>query len=184
MKFERALVLAGMVVLMTAAGALAQGRGAAPACATVACEVQGDWVINNIQLFGLAQAMPEDKYGFKPTPAQQTFGERVMHVVGVNVNLLGTLGGKTQPPMINMQATSKVDILTALRQQGEYGSAVLKELSDAQLTERVAGLFFMGPTATRQRIAYFLMTHSQDTYGQLVVYLRLNGLTPPASNRP
>jgi hypothetical protein len=38
--------------------------------------------------------------------------------------------------------------------------------------------------ATRQRILYFLMTHSQDTYGQLVVYVRLNGITPPASRQP
>jgi hypothetical protein len=44
--------------------------------------------------------------------------------------------------------------------------------------------FFMGPQLSRQRVLYFLMTHSQDTYGQLVVYARLNGVTPPASRQP
>jgi len=48
----------------------------------------------------------------------------------------------------------------------------------------VASLPFMGPTASRLRVINFSMSHSQDIYGQLVVYLRLNGITPPASNRP
>jgi len=48
----------------------------------------------------------------------------------------------------------------------------------------VASLPFLGPTASRLRVIYFSMTHSQDIYGQLVVYLRLSGITPPASNRP
>jgi uncharacterized damage-inducible protein DinB len=42
----------------------------------------------------------------------------------------------------------------------------------------------MGPKSSRQRIVYFLMMHNQDTYGQLVVYLRLNGITPPLSRQP
>ena len=50
--------------------------------------------------------------------------------------------------------------------------------------ERGASPWFMGPMSTRQRILYFLMMHNQDTYGQLVVYLRLNGITPPASRQP
>jgi hypothetical protein len=44
--------------------------------------------------------------------------------------------------------------------------------------------WFLGPKVSRQRVLYFLMTHSQDTYGQLVVYARLNGVIPPASRQP
>jgi hypothetical protein len=61
---------------------------------------------------------------------------------------------------------------------------VLKEFNDQQLAERVTSMPFLGPTASRLRVIYFAMSHSQDIYGQLVVYLRLNGITPPASNRP
>jgi uncharacterized damage-inducible protein DinB len=100
------------------------------------------------------------------------------------VKLLSTLGGKTPAPMVNTQATSKADIVAALRQVNDYGAAVLKEFNDQQLAERVASLPFMGPTASRLRVIYFSMSHSQDIYGQLVVYLRLSGITPPASNRP
>jgi uncharacterized damage-inducible protein DinB len=183
---RRGLVMVlGTVALLTAtANVQAQGRGGAPACTTVSCDVLGDWGRTYALLIGEAEAMPEDKYGFKPTPAQQSFGERLMHVAGIDVKLLSTLGGKTPAPMINLQAKSKAEILAALRQANDYGAAVLKEFNDQQLSERVASLPFMGPTASRLRVVNFSMSHSQDIYGQLVVYLRLSGITPPASNRP
>jgi len=167
-----------------------QGRGggrgmpAAVACTTLACDVQQDWDRNRQLFVGIADAMPEDKLGFKPTPAQETFGQRVLHIVGIDVKLLSTLGGKTPAPTVNMKATSKADIMAALRQSMDYGAAVIKEFNDAQLTERVTSMPFMGPTTSRVRVIYFSITHSQDIYGQLAVYLRLNGITPPASNRP
>jgi hypothetical protein len=60
---------------------------------------------------------------------------------------------------------------------------VIKEFNDAQLAERVKSLPFMGPTVSRLRLAYFSISHGQDIYGQMAVYLRLNGVIPPASNR-
>jgi uncharacterized damage-inducible protein DinB len=150
----------------------------------VQCDVLGDWGRTYGLLIGEAEAMPEDKYAFKPTPPQQSFGERLMHVAGIDLKLVGTLGGKTPAPMVNLKATTKADIVAALRQVNDYGAAVIKEFSDQQLAERVASLPFMGPTASRLRVINFAMSHSQDIYGQLVVYLRLSGITPPASNRP
>jgi uncharacterized damage-inducible protein DinB len=156
---------------------------AAPACTTTACDAQQDWDRLKEQIVNAADAMPEDKWDFKPTPAQQSFGERVMHIVQTDVRLLGTLGGKTPAPTINTQAKSKADIMAALRQDYEYGAAVIKEFNDQQLQERVKSLPFLGPTVSRVRLIYFDVAHTQDIYGQLVVYLRLNGVTPPASRR-
>jgi len=153
-------------------------------CSNLSCEIQNDWTRNNVMVYGLAGAMPEDKYGFKPVPEEQSFGERVLHVAQVNVSLLQGLGAKTPPPAIDPKATSKAQAMAAVQKAGDYGIAVIKEFSDQQLTGRVESPWFMGPMSTRQRILYFLMTHSQDTYGQLVVYLRLNGITPPASRQP
>jgi uncharacterized damage-inducible protein DinB len=153
-------------------------------CSNLSCEIQNDWTRNNVLVSLLAGAMPEDKYGFKPVPEEQSFGERVLHVAQVNVSLLPGLGAKTPPPTIDPKATSKAESMAALKKVGEYGIAVIKEFSDQQLTERVTSPWFMGPMSTRQRILYFLMMHNQDTYGQLVVYLRLNGITPPASRQP
>ena len=86
--------------------------------------------------------------------------------------------------MVNPKAPTKADIVAALRQVNDYGAAVLKEFNDQQLAERVTSLPFLGPTASRLRVINFSMSHSQDIYGQLAVYLRLSGITPPASNRP
>jgi uncharacterized damage-inducible protein DinB len=187
-----------MAVVLVASSAVAQeqgqgregrgqgrGRGpGAPACTTLACDVQADWEFNRQGLVGLVNAMPEDKFGFKPTPAQQSFAERVMHVVTTDLALLGGLGGKTPAPMVNAKATSKADVVAALNMSMDYGAAVLKEFNDQQLAERVKSLPFMGPTVSRLRLAYFSIAHTQDIYGQLAVYLRLSGGTPPRSVRP
>ena len=161
----------------------AQGRGGAPACTTVACDLQGDWDRNKGLIAGIANAMPDDKFSYKPTPAQRTFAEQVMHVATIDVMLLGTMGAKTPAPKLNEKASTKADVLAELQKSQDYGTAVLKEFSDAQLSERVKSLPFMGPTVSRLRLAYFSISHGQDIYGQMAVYLRLNGVTPPASNR-
>lgn len=186
------------VVMMVAGWSVAQAQQAPAAatgaaqklpsfmgpCSTLSCEIENDWSRNNSLAYGLAGAMPAEKYGFKPVPEEQSFGERVLHIAQVNVSLLQTLGAKTPAPTIDPKATSKTEAMAALQQAGAYGVAVIKEFGDQQLTARVASPWFMGPMSSRQRILYFLMTHSQDTYGQLVVYLRLNGITPPMSRQP
>lgn len=195
-------VIAGagiMAMMLIATGAMAQergqgregrgqgqarGRGGPAPCTTLACDVQADWEFNRQGLVGIVNAMPEDKFGFKPTPAQESFGERVMHVVNIDIKLISTLGGKTTAPAVNAKATSKADVVAALNTSMDYGAAVLKEFNDQQLAERVMSLPFMGPTVSRLRVAYFSIAHTQDIYGQLAVYLRLSGGTPPRSVRP
>lgn len=204
MKRVTTIVLGFMFVLVTVTGALAQapqgapaagqgrgegqgrqgGRGpAAPACATLACDVLLDWTRTAQLLTTMVDAMPADKFNYKPTEAQQTFAERVVHIAQTDVRLLGSLGAKTPAPTINAKATSKADVLAALKQSFAWGEAVIKEFNDAQLVERVTPLPFLGPSASRTRVIYYSLQHTQDIYGQLVVYLRLNGITPPASNR-
>lgn len=157
-------------------------------CANLVCEIENDWSRNNAMIYGLASAMPEEKFNYKPTPAQQSFGERVLHAAQVNLMLLQALGAKTPVPTVDTNATSKSASIAALQRVGEYGAAVIKELGEPGLVARIDSPgplgFFMGPKLSRQRVLYFLMTHSQDTYGQLVVYLRLNGITPPLSRQP
>jgi len=150
---------------------------------TLAGDLQKDWAAQKDLMMKIAAEMPEDKFGFKATPAQRSYAEQITHVAGVNLGLLGTLGAKTTAPAVNTKATDKAGALRALEQSFDFGAAALKEFSDQQLAEAVMGPRFMGQ-ATRARIAYFAIAHSQDIYGQMVVYLRLNGLVPPASQRP
>jgi uncharacterized damage-inducible protein DinB len=161
------------------------GNMPAPAASTsLAGDIQADWASQKDLIIKAANAMPAEHFDAKPTPPQQTFGERVMHIVQVNTGLFRALGGKTPAPMINMQARQKADVMTALQQSLDYGEALVKEFNDQQLVERVMAPRFMGPTASRVRIIYFSMIHTEDIYGQMVVYLRLNGVTPPASAAP
>jgi hypothetical protein len=166
-----------------------QGRGgppAAPTITTLAGDVQADWAAQKELFVNAADAMPDDKFGYKPTPAQRSYGEQIMHVVQGNQLLAGLLGGKTPAPTINMKAVMKADVMTALRLSMDHWDVVLKEFTDQQLNERVAAGGVMGPSwtsASRLRLIYASMQHTYDIYGQMVVYLRLNGVVPPASRR-
>jgi uncharacterized damage-inducible protein DinB len=163
-----------------------QGRAAPPAAPTVttlAGDVQADWAIHKDLLVNAADAMPADKFGYKPTPAQRSYGEQIMHVVGADQSVVGMLGGKTPAPAINLKAATKAEVMTALRQSMDYWEVVLKEFTDQQLNERVATPPDFGTSASRLRLFYLSITHSLDIYGQMVVYLRLNGIVPPASRR-
>lgn len=142
-----------------------------------------DWAGQKDMLTKIAAAMPEDKYGFKATPAQRSFGEHVLHIAQINVMVLQTLGAKATAPQINMKATSKADVIRALGDSFDYGTAILNEQTDQTLAASIQGPPWMGPS-TRVRLFAFLIGHTQDTYGQMVVYLRMNGLVPPASQRP
>lgn len=150
--------------------------------ATVAGDMLKDWQQQKMTMVAISDAMPDDKFTYKSTPAQRDYGQQVLHVVEINQALLSTLGAKTPAPAINLKATTKADILRALRQSYDYGEAVFKEFNDAAWVQPVMGPRFMGQ-ATRARLANFAMTHAMDIYGQMVVYLRLNGIIPPASRR-
>ncbi len=173
----------GVMVLGLSSVTQAQRPGGPPAITTLAGDVQADWEALAETTINAADAMPADKFGFKSTPQQRSFGEHVMHIVEVNGMLYAALGAKAPAPAINMKAATKAEIMAAVRQSFAYGTAVLKEFGDQALTARIAPPPFMGPSASRVRVVYFIMQHTQDTYGQMVVYLRLNGVVPPASRR-
>ena len=165
------------------AAALALTGSTALAQATVYGDVVKDWAGQKDLLVKIAGAMPDDKIGFKPTPAQRSFGEHILHIAQVNVALLAAVGGKTPAPTIDMKATTKAAMIKQMTDSFDYGAALLKEFDNTTIQGTVTQPFGMGP-ATRARVFFFLVAHTQDTYGQMAVYLRLNGGVPPASQRP
>jgi uncharacterized damage-inducible protein DinB len=143
-------------------------------------DLSRDWTSQMATMMATADAMPADTFAFKPTDAQRDFGQQILHVAGANVGLMGVLGSAATAPTINQEATDKAAILEALNDSFDYGAAVLETMSDAELQERIQGPAFMGE-GTRTRFVYRAMMHTEDIYGQMVVYLRLNGIVPPAS---
>ena len=152
----------------------------APGGAAVRADLIKDWERQKATLVAIADAMPEDKFSFKSTPAQRSYAEHIMHVATVNVDILKLVGGQAPPPTFTAEsAKTKADILKALGESYDHGIALLNEQTDATITETIEAAF-LGPS-TRARVFWFLLGHSMDSYGQLAVYLRLNGIVPPAS---
>jgi uncharacterized damage-inducible protein DinB len=144
-----------------------------------------DWTSQRDLLLKMAAAMPEEKFGYRPTPAQRTWGEQILHIAEANVNQMARLGSKRPAPAIDMTLTSPAAILSALAESFDYGTAVLEEQTDTALIRQAGNTpsdRFMGPSAG-VRVVYYVVGHTWDIYGQMVVYLRLNGITPPASQR-
>lgn len=146
-------------------------------------ELLKDWSGLKDTMHKIAAEMPADKYSFKPSDGQQTFGERVVHVAQANVGLLSALGGNAAKPTIDPKATSKEAALKAMDESFDYGTALLKQQTDQTLAQAApAAPKFLGPSS-RTRLVTFVMGHTWDIYGQLAVYLRLNGHVPPASQK-
>jgi uncharacterized damage-inducible protein DinB len=169
---------------------LAVGSAGTPAAAQsvgpVQTEVLRDWVAMKDRMMKIADAMPEAKFDYKSTPAQRNYGEQILHVATVNVRVLQLLQPKTPPPAMNAKATSKSEILKALADAFDWGTTIIKERTSETMLQVVQVpdvLRFLGDS-TQARLMYFLIGHTWDIYGQMAVYLRLNGIVPPASVTP
>ncbi len=179
-----------LIVLLTAT-ALAFPMRASAQTPTIASELLKDWQAQQETMMKIADAMPAEKFGYKSTPAQRSYAEQILHVAGANVELMQMLKAKTAPPFevsprdmttFGLKMTDKPAVLKALSDSYDYGEAVMKELGPAAMTEIVQGPPWIGQ-ATRAKMVWYTLGHTQDIYGQMAVYLRLNGVVPPASRR-
>ena len=179
----------GACAVMTACGgatapaAPAATEASRPAAdSQVLRDLRADWKAQKDTIMKIADAMPEAKFGYKSTPAQRSYGEQIMHVALTNVDLLKVLAGKAAAPAFTAEsAKTKAEILKALADSYDYGAALLDEESEATIGQSLQDSpAWLGP-ATRARIVWTLLAHTMDIYGQMAVYLRLNGIVPPAS---
>lgn len=179
--FATTLVIALGAGLAAAVAAAPQAPAGQAGQSTVLGDLLKDWQSQKDQMMQIADAMPEDKFGYKTTPPQRNYGEQIMHIALINVGVLKVIGGKATPPTFTAQsAKTKAEILKAMADSYDFGIALIKEQTDATIVQTIQGPRFLGPS-TRARIFYFLLGHSMDIYGQMAVYLRLNGVVPPAS---
>ena len=135
----------------------------------------------------LADAMPADKWGFKPASGEfrgvRTFAEQVKHVACANFAFYNEIEHKTPPAHCEEggpnPAKTKAENMAYLRESFAYASRVLKTLTPANALDPASGEY--GGKSTRLGITTLSIWHASDHYGQLVVYLRMNGIVPPAS---
>jgi hypothetical protein len=134
---------------------------------------------NRNNLIKAAEKMPEDNYGFKPTPEMQSFGERIAHVAGQ----IGTCSGLTgeRKPNPAQGKTSKADIVAALKVSFEACDAAWASMNDKTALEMVAGRG--GQQRSKLTALVGNTTHNVELYGYISPYMRLKGVVPPTSDR-
>jgi uncharacterized damage-inducible protein DinB len=135
------------------------------------------------KLIAMAEDFPEDKYDFKPTPAQRTFAEQLLHAAGANYFFINIASGEKPPAQEDPSRAkykTKADVVAFVKKSFDDGAAVIKAKGDTGM----AGMM-VDPFENKQvRVfdwAYGFMEHSGEHYGQLVVYYRVAGLVPPES---
>jgi uncharacterized damage-inducible protein DinB len=163
---------------------------------TITSTLQTQLGIVEFEFTGAAQAMPEDKYSFAPTNGNfagvRTFAQQVKHVATVNDRFFGSILGETPPAAPDEGIGSngpdaiqtKAQILQYLHDSFAKGHKVI-----ATINAENAFAPMPNPAVpflrTRAALAIFACVHAMDHYGQMVEYLRDNGIVPPASaNRP
>src|SRR6185312_1283533 len=131
-------------------------------------------------LVAAAEAMPADKYSFKPTPAQMSFGQILVHLSQGNDYLCGAIGGEKAPTRSKVAATDSKDTLVArLKETFAFCDQVLAKVDDSKLGEQLP--FFGGKTRSRAAVMTLTTGDWADHYSQSAIYLRLNGVLPPTA---
>jgi hypothetical protein len=175
-------------ILVFAASATDAAQGSAPEPADpMAAAVGPSFTMIERSFVGLADAMPAEKYGFKPTTGEfksaRTFGEQVKHVACANFAFFNEIE-KVEPPADCAMggpspARSRSELTAYLRESFDYAQGVLRKMTSANALEPAGGPY--GGPSSRLGLTTLAVWHASDHYGQLVVYLRLSGIVPPAS---
>jgi hypothetical protein len=189
-----------IAVLISTATALGQStNAAAPASVpqaqpspplTIASAVDSE--ISNIerQIIDVAEAMPEDKYNFSPESLNipgsdfkgvRTFAVQVKHVAASNYFIWSHLTGDKLPEGLKdgngpENLKTKVDIIKFLQDSFALGHKAAATLTTENMLQTAEG-----SKSSRLHLATFGVAHAFDHYGQMVEYLRMNGIVPPAS---
>jgi uncharacterized damage-inducible protein DinB len=147
--------------------------------------IRDEWVGVRQNVQRSAAAMPEDKYGFKPVATVRTFGQILAHLAGANYIFCAAARGEKSPhteDAFEQTATTRAAILKALEDSIKYCDAAYGALDDRKAVEMIDGAF--GNRKTTRASALMGNTgHNQEHYGNLVTYMRINGVVPPSSQR-
>jgi len=136
-----------------------------------------------------ADAMPEGKYSFAPTNGEfkgvRTFAQQLKHVAAVNFMLGGAILGEKPPVELGGEngpdaMTSKADILKFVKESFAYLHKAVATVNEKNMLEPIKSPFGEG-MGTRLGFSSMAPGHCFDHYGQMVEYLRMNGIVPPAS---
>jgi uncharacterized damage-inducible protein DinB len=156
---------------------------------SIAESVSGTLQFAEGNFLGVAEAMPEDKYSYIPAGGNfdgvRSFGEQVKHVACAQFAFFNEFEGKKPPDDCEKgghdPAKTKAELIKYLKDSFDYSNRVLTTLTANNALDRVEGRY-AGPN-TKLGISVIAVWHITDHYGQLVAYLRLNGIVPPFTQK-
>ena len=183
MKLAGVVLALGMAVLPVAAQEAAKKEAPKPAPSPSQAVLE-QWNEIGRKLITIAEDLPEDKYDYKPNPDSRTFRGVLLHVSVSMYYFTDTALGKKpryadDPKPADLKINSKADLVAFVKQCVKDGADAITAKGDKGMNEVVnAG----GPHLDRlYDLAYGLIEHSGEHYGNLVVYYRANGMVPPES---
>lgn len=166
-----------LLALSLAAPLHAQGAGAAPNAAV--STIGGMWKQLTGYITAVAEESPEALYDYRPTPDVRSLGELIGHVAGAQYMICAAALGEAPRAenAVEESAKTKADLVAALKASTEYCGRAYAQ-TDAAASQAVS---LFGQDGTRLWALTLNATHNGEHYGNLVTYLRINGIVPPSS---
>lgn len=162
-----------LVVASGSCGAWAQGKGPV---SDVLRQMLGGREKNLVAAF---EEMPADKFDYKPTAEQMTFGHLAAHVTESNYYFCSTVANVPEPKTDKLTGTEgKEKLVAAVKASFEFCHTALPKADDSTLSDNIT---MFGSTRTRAWAFVILGSSWADHYGMAAMYLRLNGLVPPTA---
>ncbi|MEA2544408.1 MAG: hypothetical protein QOH35_5774 [Acidobacteriaceae bacterium] len=180
MKLKSCLTALATITVTTMLAASAYAAPASPG------QVFGKLISGQAEeVVSAAEAMPADKYNFAPTSGEfkgvRTFGQQITHIAEAQYFFFGNFGAKSTIDVKSLdKLTSKDEIVKALKDSFAFAQQAAETMTASNAFEELPA---KDGTNTRASITAFSLAHTNDHYGQMVVYLRLNGIIPPASRK-
>src|SRR5881398_3989427 len=160
---------------------------------TIASAIDREISLDEKEVVEAAEAMPEDKFDFSPEKLNlpgsdykgvRTFGEQLKHIAASNYLIWSPITGEKSPDTVNDgkgpdNMKAKAEIIKYLKDSFTFGHKAVATLNASNLVQPISSS--SGRPTTRLFLATFAAAHAFDHYGQIVEYLRMNGIIPPAS---
>jgi len=159
---------------------------------TIASAIDREISVVEKEVVEAAEAMPEDKFDFSPEKLNlagsdykgvRTFGEQLKHIAASNYLIWSPITGEKPPDTVNDgkgpdNMKAKGEIIKFLKDSFAFGHKAVATLNESNLVQPITR---KSGTTTRLFLATFAPAHAFDHYGQIIEYLRMNGIVPPAS---
>lgn len=143
-------------------------------------EVLSEVIVQENKFIRLAEAIPADKFAWRPAEGVRSFAEVFLHVSGANYNLYKMVG--SNPPTgidlkgIEQSSTDKAKVIATLKDSYAHAKDAIKSMSDADLEK---SMDWFGGKITERGVLLFIVRHGAEHLGQSIAYARVIGVTPP-----